>query len=132
MTPATEGFYDQQIMNSIPLGNYATVSRNSVGRSPTAFGGAAKSQTVSGQSRKLPAAGRGAFRKVGTVSAQFEAMLSRVILSTASTELSQSKNPDAVWKISQTASAKFGVAKKLDRRTSFGARRRAVKCSRSK
>ena len=91
MTPATEGFYDQQIMNSIPLGNYATLSRNSVDRSPTAFGGGAKSQTVSGQSRKLPAAGRGAFRKVGTVSAQFEAMLSRVILSTASIELSQSK-----------------------------------------
>jgi len=99
MIPATEGFYDQQIMNSIPLGNYAALSRNSVGPSPTAIGGGAKSQTVSGQSRKLPAAGRGVFRKMGTVSAQFGAMLSRVILSTASTELSQSKI--------QTPSGKF-------------------------
>jgi hypothetical protein len=88
MTPATEGFYDQQIMNSIPLGNYATVSRNSVGRSPTAFGGVAKSQTVSGQSHKLPAAGRGAFRKVGTVSAKFEDPIASAILSTRPIEFS--------------------------------------------
>jgi hypothetical protein len=99
MTSATEGFYDQQIMNSIPLGNYATVSRNSVGRSPTAFGGGAKSQTVSGQSRKLPAAGRGALRKVGTVSPLFQVLRFPAILSTASIELSQSKI--------QTPSGKF-------------------------
>jgi hypothetical protein len=85
-------------MNGIPLGNYATVLRNFGQYSPTALG-AEKSQTVSGKSRELPAAGLRPFKKVGTVSAQLDAPQSPAILSISSVEFSQSKI--------QTLSGKF-------------------------
>ena len=70
-------------MNNIRFANYATLSRKFRGqRGRTNIRYGRKSQTVSGQSRKL---------------------------STASIEFQLSKNPDSLWKISQKPSAKFGI-----------------------
>jgi hypothetical protein len=87
-------------MNIFQLTNYATLSRK-FRHQPAAmnFSRQRKSQTVSGQSRKIPFAAWLVLSKVGTVSAQFEAPPA-AILSTASIESPQSKI--------QTASGQFG------------------------
>jgi hypothetical protein len=77
-SPATEGLNRPRIMNSTMFGNYATMSRNSVADSPMALGCGGKSQTVSGQFRKLRFSEWHALRKVSTAEAQFNVLPAKI------------------------------------------------------
>jgi hypothetical protein len=118
-------------MNVTPLGNYATVSRNSAAYLPTPFHWLEISQTLSGEfgkkcrplirdsltpklQRLLPANGRvqKSGDSVGTI------RISPVFCDSldSADRILAIKNPDTVWKISQTRSAKFEIANDATRR----------------